>query len=65
MNTQRKEKMECPNCHKPKTKEDFYWNKGTGFKADSDCKQCIHKRYEAKKEETKKKKADPLYQYFN
>ena len=35
--------MKCPNCHKPKTKEDFYWKKGTEYKAMTDCKECISK----------------------
>ncbi len=35
--------MKCPNCKKPKTKEDFLYHVD-GRKRYKDCRICVHKR---------------------
>jgi len=39
--------MNCPKCNHPKTKDDFYYKKGTDNKTHPYCKSCVSKeRYE-------------------
>lgn len=57
---QKNKEMNCPTCNIPKEQKDFYWNKATGFKVDSSCKECIAKRYV----DNKVKKAKERKKYF-
>lgn len=52
--------MNCPRCKKPKTKDDFYYKKGTDYKTDPDCKDCVHE-----KREQKIKDQEPDGEFFN
>lgn len=54
--------MQCPCCHKPKEREDFYWGRTHGNKIYSDCKSCLKEARE-KKKSIQEQNAPP--DYFN
>ena len=52
--------MKCPKCNHPKTKDDFYYKKGTENKAHPNCKDCVCKERHERLVEIK-----PTGNYFN
>ena len=57
--------MQCPKCHNPKTRDDFYWrNRNSKTKVRKECKTCLADNWVAKQTQKTKKGYFDLVNFF-